>query len=347
MASIFADIPILANLAIFAAAAVVVWFTGTGLSGMADTIATRTSLSQAVVGLILLAAATSLPELATTVTASVTGHPTLAASNLLGGVVTQTAILAIADLSVINRSLIYLAARPVLLLEGLLLVFILSIVVVGATFARSLVLLNVDISTVLLFIVFIVAVVMIQRFNGEEHWRLVQPPRVEDDSDDQDRFRSWSLSRLYTFFALGAAVILVSGVVLTLTAEAIARQTGLGEAFIGVLLLALATSLPEVSTTIGAVRAGAYTMAVSNVFGSNMADTSLLAVADIAHRGGSIFESTGNAVPLLAAMGVLVTTLNLISIVSRENRVVLGVSVTAVATVAVYLVTMLMLYSIR
>jgi cation:H+ antiporter len=344
----FSDLPLFGNLALFLGAAAVVWITGARLSGIADSIATRTAMTQAVVGLLLLAGATSLPELATTVTASVTGSSTLAASNLLGGVVTQTAVLALADVSITNRSLLYLAAQPILLLEGLLLLLMLGVVVVGSVFARSWELFSVGIWTLLVFLIFIGGVYMSHHYRGADHWRVVQTDTPDDEpqSDDDERYEHWSRGKLFGGFALGAVVILASGIVLSLTAEALAHQTNLGEAFVGALMLSLATSLPEVSTTIGAVRVGAYAMAVSNIFGSNMADVSLLFVADIAYSG-ALLESASRSVPIAAAMGMLVTIVYLIGLVLRESRVILGMSVTALASIAVYALTMMMLYAIR
>jgi cation:H+ antiporter len=58
----------------------------------------------------------------------------------------------------------------------------------------------------------------------------------------------------------------IGGIALVTSAEAIAGQSGLGASFVGVTVLAAATSLPEISTTFAAVRLGAYTMAISNIF---------------------------------------------------------------------------------
>ncbi len=81
-------------------------------------------------------------------------------------------------------------------------------------------------------------------------------------------------------------MILLAGMVLARVAEALAEQTGLGTSFIGGTLLAASTSLPELSTTIMAVRLGNYQMAVSNIFGSNSIMIALPFLADIFYREG-------------------------------------------------------------
>jgi cation:H+ antiporter len=89
------------------------------------------------------------------------------------------------------------------------------------------------------------------------------------------------MANLRLVFAITAVstAILICGWVVTKASEAVADQTGLGTTFIGATLLAITTSLPELSTTVQAIRLGAYAMAVSSIFGSNAMDTALLFVA--------------------------------------------------------------------
>ena len=94
--------PLAANFAVFAVAATFVWLAGTKLSKYVDLFADRTGLGKAFAGALLLGGATSLPELATTLTASYSGAAELAGNNLLGGVVMQIAVLALIDVFVLR-----------------------------------------------------------------------------------------------------------------------------------------------------------------------------------------------------------------------------------------------------
>lgn len=117
----------------FALAAGAIWWTGTRLERCADSISRRTGLGQAFAGMLLLAAATSLPEVATTATA-VALNPTLAVHNLLGGVALQTAILSVADRAKRRRSaLTFFSPKFVLLIEGVGLVLLLQVAIAGIT----------------------------------------------------------------------------------------------------------------------------------------------------------------------------------------------------------------------
>lgn len=100
----FQSYSIVLKLAIFAVAAGVVWFAGSRIAGYADGITNQTGWDQALVGLLFLAPATETPEIGTTMTAAATGNRNLAVGNLFGGVVMQTAILAVVDLTVVRKA---------------------------------------------------------------------------------------------------------------------------------------------------------------------------------------------------------------------------------------------------
>ncbi|MEE9590416.1 MAG: sodium:calcium antiporter, partial [Hyphomicrobiaceae bacterium] len=89
--------PLAANLFAFCIAAAGVWIAGTRLAIYADEIADRKRIGKAFMGFVFLAAATELPELATTITAAIEGNAALVLSNMFGGIAFQTAILAFAD----------------------------------------------------------------------------------------------------------------------------------------------------------------------------------------------------------------------------------------------------------
>ena len=99
--------------------------------------------------------------------------------------------------------------------------------------------------------------------------------------------------------------MLVAGTVLVATGEAIATQTSLGSSFVGATLIASTTSLPELSTTIGAVRLRAYSMAFANIFGSNAIMVALLFLTDVVHRDGPILELVDRSAAFAATVGIV------------------------------------------
>jgi cation:H+ antiporter len=162
-----------------------------------------------------------------------------------------------------------------------------------------------------------------------------------------DRAHRNSLTSLWLLFAGVSLVVLVGGWFATQSADVLAHQTGLGSAFLGATLLALATSLPELSTTIAASRNGRYSMAISNIFGSNAVDVSLLFLAELLYRGGTIIAHGGESVVFVAAIGAIMTSIYLWGLMERENRTVLGIGWDSAAVLLVYLGGMAVLYFMR
>ena len=104
---------------VFVVATAAVWFGGASLCRNADAIAVRTGLGRAFVGVLFLGIATSMPEVATTAGAVVEGYPTLAATNLLGGISMQIAVLALVDgLALRGKALTHFSGNPAFLMQG-------------------------------------------------------------------------------------------------------------------------------------------------------------------------------------------------------------------------------------
>ena len=342
---------IVLNLAFFAVAAAVVWFAGSRISGYADGITNKSGLDQAFVGLLFLALATETPEIGTTMTAAATGNGELAVGNLFGGVVMQTAILAVVDLTVMRGALTFFTPRPVLLLQGILLALLLGLTLAAVTAGEIFTLWGVGLWTVLLFGAYVLSLYLSHRYQGRERWHpdtpveeVIGPAHRQAAAEMRRGYADWSLRRLILFFIGGSAVILVAGMVLARVGEAIAEQTGLGSTFVGATLLATSTSLPELSTAVAAVRLGNYSMAVSNIFGSNAIMVALLLLADLFYRQGPILSAINPAATFTVAMGIVVTCAYLVGLVERRDQVFLRMGVDSVAVLLFYLGTIGILY---
>jgi len=347
------DAPLWLNAAVFAAGAGVIWWAGTLLERYADIIAQRTGLGHAFTGMLLLAGATSLPEVGTTATAIVLlDNPTLAVHNLLGGVALQTVVLVWAD-AVKGRpgALTYFSPRFVLLIQGVGLIMLLQLTVVGITARDISTVGSVSVWLILLALAYAGVLYLVYRYRGYPRWTPeladdfpleadVSEGEVEGAAEEDDR----SLRTIWLLFAGLSAVVLVGGWIAAETAEVLAEQTGLGDAFLGATLLALATSLPELSTTTGAVRNGRYTVAISNVFGSNGFDVSLLFLAEILYRGGTVMEHAGDTLVFVTALAAALTCIYLWGLMERENRTVLGVGWDSAAVLVLYAGGMVVLY---
>jgi cation:H+ antiporter len=314
-------------------------------------------MGQAFSGTILLATATSLPELATTITAVVAlNNPTLAIHNLLGGVALQTALIALADISKPTRgALTFFSPRFGLLLEAIGLLLVLQIAMAGITAGGDPAAFSVSAWSFAIFATHLGVGYFVYRYRGDARWtpthaddtpREVRAQLGEAEPEDQPGGDSQrSTGSLWMIFAALSAAVLVGGWVATQTADVMAEQTGLGSAFIGATLLALATSLPEVTTTISAARKQRYTTAISNVFGSNSFDVSLILLADLLFREGSIMRRANDSVLLVAGIGAIMTLVYLWGLIERENRSIRGIlGWDSAAALTVYAGGMIVLY---
>lgn len=347
----FQSYSILLNLTIFVVAAGVVWVAGSHISGYADGIATQTGLDQAFVGLFFLALATETPEIGTTVTAAATGNASLALGNLFGGVVMQTAILAVVDLTVVRGALTFFTPRSVLLLQGILLTLLLGLTLAAVTAGELFSFFGVGLWAVLLFGAYVLSLYLSHRYQGRERWHpdtpveeILKGQKTQDAAAIRRVYATWSLRRLILFFIGGSFVILVAGVVLARVGEAVAVQTGLGATFVGATLLATATSLPELSTAIAAARLGNYSMAVANIFGSNGIMVALIFLADLFYREGPILRTADAASTFTVAMGIVVTTAYLAGLVERRDQVFLRMGLDSVAVLVLYFGSLIVLY---
>lgn len=348
----FAAYPLWQNVVVFLITAAIVWVVGSRLSVYADIIADETGLGEVFVGLLLLAVVTSLPEVGRTITAALLGLATLAVDSLLGGIALQTAILAVADLAVARATLTYFAPRPVLLLEGVIVVFLLGIALAGIAAGEIVQWFGVGLWSVLIFGLYAFSLYALKSYENHETWQPVDvPEEIKQKSFARQHGEGTSgkgfLFRVALLFGLASMAIFVSGVVLAEVGEALAVQTGLGMGFVGATLLAFASSLPEVSTTIGAVRIGAYALAISNIFGTNAFLVALLFVADIFYRPGPVLQAVDRSALFLAAVGVVVTSVYIIGMIERRNRLFLGMGLDSFAVLIIYLLSLPILYLIR
>lgn len=341
--------PLAANIAVLLVAAAGVWLAGHGLARDADEFARRTGLGSAFFGLVLLATVTSLPEIATTVTAAVSAKPALVLGNILGGVTVQTAILAVADATVVRGALTRYPRKPTHALEAVLLIALLSILLGVFIYGDAEVAFGIGGGALLLGLAYGFTVWLLRRYDANSDWVPLDLPDLPAEEVPASQLaRSEMTSRMLGLRMAGfSLVILACGVALVWASDALAEQTALGATFVGSTVLAASTSLPELSTTFAAARLGAYTMAILNIFGSNLIMLALLLPADALYRGGPLLAEAGRAEMLTLVTGILVTTVYVAGLLVRRKPQVLRMGVDSACVMAIYLASLAMLYAIR
>lgn len=340
----FIEQPLWLNFVVFSVAAGLVWWSGTRLSEYVDLFAERTQLGRAFAGALLLGGVTSLPELATSLTASFSGAAQLAGYNLLGGVAMQMAVLALIDAVVLRgKALTFFSPRSALLMHGVVLVSLLGLLITAVSSGELLQIGHVGLWSLVLAAAYLISLWQIYRYENDSRWEpageIGQPPESARDLKDarDEAYKDVATREVVLRFVVAATGVLIGGVLVAQTAEALAELTGLGQNFVGATLVALTTSLPEVSTTWSAVRFGAYSMAAANILGTNSLTVALFFPADLAYREGAILNEFGGEASLLAAVGIVVTGVYLWGILERRDRTVFGMGFDSAIVVVVYL----------
>lgn len=325
------------SLAAFAVCAAVIWFAGARLTRLMDILSDRFNWAKSITGLLVLSFATSLPELATTLSAAVQQSRELVLNNLFGGIALQTAILATADFWARGAITNY-PRKANHALEATLLVLLLALSMIVIQLGEPFALAHVGLGSVLIGAVYAGAIWLLRRYDGETDWVPVDLPNDEDAVTLSEHLSEKAANSVLCLqAALACIAILVFGVLIVEFAQIIADQSGLGRSFIGVTLLAGATSLPELTTTITAVRMGAYTMAISNIFGSNLIMLVLVLPADILILGSPILRAPSQTVLLALSFGIAVTTVYLVGLIVRRKPKIWGIGLDSCLVLLIFL----------
>ncbi|SFU53793.1 sodium:calcium antiporter [Halomonas korlensis] len=318
MSQALGTLPLTMALLLFAGCTLVIGVAGTRLTGIVDNLADRTGLGEAIAGAVLLGMTTSLSGLVVSVSAALADRPTLAMSNALGGIAVQTLFLTIADITHRRANLEHAAASLGNLMQGGLLLCLLSLVLVGR-FAPEWTLWQVHPITPLLLLGYLFGLRLVDRSRDHPMWSPAQTRDTQPDVPDEQAMTQ-SATRLWLAFVMLAATLAISGWLLERSAAVIADETGLGHSVVGALMTAVVTSLPELVTSVAAVRRGALTLAVAGIIGGNAFDTLFVAAADVAYRGGSIYHAIPDSVSLWVALSLLMTAILMVGMLHRERQ---------------------------
>lgn len=294
---------------LFSIGAAVLAVSGTVLARSGDRIGEETGLGGVTVGALLIAAVTSLPELLTSTSAAAVGSPALAVSSLLGSSMANMAVLALLDLLYHRR--VWATAAPNQVQWAAAAIALTSLAVAGVADPGLPRLGWVGVDTIVLALAYIGTVSWLTRspddlltgkVRAPVRWRAATRPNV-------------------TQFLMGTGGVVAAAPLVAWSAQGITTTSGLGEEFVGVAFLAVATSLPELITSLSAGRIGAYDLAIGNLFGSNLFNVAILVVPDVFTPEGPLLAAAGasQVVTGAAAIGLMAVALAAIS-TGQESR---------------------------
>lgn len=338
----FANFPLWLNVFLFAIAGAAVVLAGVRMTAAADRLADMTGLGEAVTGAVLLGASTSLPGIVASVTAAAAGHPQLAISNAIGGIAAQTLFIAIADFAHRRANLEHAAASATNLVSAVVLISLLSLPMLAAT-APSFTVWSINPCTFVLLGAYVYSLRLAQKIERTPMWDPQKTPETELDEPDEPPADRRAIVRMGLGFAALALIVGFAGFVIAKSGIAIAEQANISEGVVGTLFTGVVTSLPELVTTISAVRRGALTLAVGGILGGNTFDVLFVAFADVAYREGSIYHAMTDQQSFVFLVAILMTAVLTLGLLRREKHGVANVGFESMSIIVIYGVGMILL----
>lgn len=322
--------------------ATVILVAATFLAKNADIIAFKTGLGRSFVGVVLLATATSFPELGTGVSSVIliggADGADLAAGDAFGSNLFNLLIIGIIDL-MWRKGSILANLGSTTKLTGLL-SWLIIFIGACAVFSHS----NLNFASN--FIVSPVSIILIGFFIFALY--LIYREQKNSVIEDEDDYSKENLSKAIFIYTIAAIIVVIAAIWLAQTGDHLADAMGWGKSFMGTQFLALSTSLPELAASIAAIRIRAPELAVTNLLGSNLFNMGfVLFIDDLAYSSGPLWIQTSQVHVITALIALIMTSTVLISM-RKTIPVNLGkfVSIESIILISLYIVSSILVFQI-
>jgi cation:H+ antiporter len=312
-----------------------IFFSGKKLSLYGDIIAEYSGLGKAWFGLIMMAAVTSLPELTVGISSvAVVGSADLAMGDVIGSCVFNLFILSLLDAFMPTQPLFSKASASHILAAALSIILV-ALVGMGMFLPQEIVVIEwIGISSLVFIIVYFFSIRII--FRNEQRIRLKEVI--------EPHLPSITLKKAILYYILNALIVVGAAFLLPGIAEKIAKESGLGESFVGTLFLAASTSLPEAAVSISAVRIGAIDMAVGNLIGSNIFNILILAIDDIFYTKGQLLKNVSDKNLISIFSVIIMTAICIAGLTFRSEKKKFLMTWDTLLISLVYIINLLLLY---
>ena len=262
---------------VFLASAVAVVFLGVQLAKYGDALASLTGWGRLFVGSILVALATSLPELSNNITAVQIDNPQLALGNVVGANMINMFTMAMVALVFGGKRFLQRVAPE----QGYLIVLAAVLTGLAVLFAgvkNGVNVWQIGLSSIILLVVYVAGMWIVYR----------RRPAVGDDEEEEDP--GMTLSKAWLMFSLVSIGVIIAGVFLAQSVDRVADLTGISSGVLGILAVSIVTTMPEASATVAAARMGAADLGVAGLYGSCVFNVTILSFADPFYRKGIILN---------------------------------------------------------
>jgi cation:H+ antiporter len=326
----------------FIVCAALIILAGSLLSKYGDVIAEKTGLGRAWIGAILIAGITSLPELASGISAVAwLKIPNLAAGAVMGSCLFNLMLIAVIDLAY-QPGRVLAKAQDVHILSGGLGVLLLGLVAMGVLIGpvmNGFGILGFGFLSLVIAVLYAIGGKMIAGLEKERIGEVLAKEAKELD------YAHIPARKAYFVFISSAIAVILLGIWLASIGDRLSATTGLSRSFVGNIFLAASTSLPEIAASLAAIRLGAIDLAIGNVLGSNLFNVLLLAIYDLADGSANFWSALTNANGFAAVMAMMMTGVVIISLMYRASpRTPYRFSWDGLALLAMYAGSIIALY---
>jgi len=306
---------------LFLICALIIIFTGTKLTHYGDIISEKTGLGRVWIGAALIPLATSLPEITSSSGAAWINAPDLAIGNVFGSIMFNLLIIAIADfvhgpgplLSEVNTGQI---------LTAILGIFLCAIAALSILTKPTLMLVGIGIDSLILIVLYFLGIIVIFKYSKKN--------KPEDVLGlPEGNYAAYSLLHTNIKFLIAAIIIIFTAIKLAQVANSLADLTGWGTTFMGTIFLAIVTSLPELVTSITAIKIKAFDLAIGIVLGANILDMTIPFFSDIFYAGPPILSVVSPQHIISALMAIILTSIAIASIVYKPKKSVFSLGIAA------------------
>ncbi|HXH48735.1 MAG TPA: sodium:calcium antiporter [Terriglobia bacterium] len=323
----------------FVICTLVIVYGGSRLSRYGDVIAEKTGMGRTWIGVVLMASATSLPELFTGISSvAIFNSPDIAAGDVLGSCMFNLLILAMLDVGRRVAPISTLAHQGQILTASFG-VLLLGLTTISLLAGRSIPTMGwIGVYSLVIPIVYLGAMRLVFIYERRRIAEFLSEVKEEARYEHVSKFVAY---RRFAFFAL---IIVIAASYLPYVAGQLATITGLGRTFVGSILVALSTSLPEIVVGRAALQMGAVDLAVGNVLGSNLFNLLILAIDDVFFLKGPLLSSVSATHAVTACAAMTMTAITMIALMYRSKKRVLLCSWDSIGVFLVYIVTVMLLY---
>jgi cation:H+ antiporter len=288
---------------------------GWRLSDYANRISKKSLFPEGLFGVVFLAIITSLPEIFTSIgSVTVVHFPDMAASDAIGSIFINLMIIIVLDIIQGKGGILSIASKKHILTASLT-ILVLGIVSISLLLRKianiNLGFFNIGLDSILIIAIYIFCLKLLVKHGAEE---------ITKEGND-----SKGISSLWFKFIIAAILVVISGFKLAELGGEIVTQTNLSDSFVGLVFLAVATSLPELIVSWSAVKHGSIDMAIGNVLGSNFFDTAIIPITDIFYRSNQIMSDLNISHIFTITLCMILTAIIISGLIYRSKKSILKV----------------------